>query len=125
MITDNIAIILYVTGIITTSMLVVFISPRLYFEKMLHVKVAYGDLPELIERHWGLTTFITGLLLIWAGCDPAIRKPVLACVALNKGVFVGMLLLDYKKEYVRPFIPTIIFDGACAVIYIIYLMGWA
>jgi hypothetical protein len=51
MITNNISLILYVTGIITASMLLVFISPRLVFEKILRVKVSYSDLPELLERH--------------------------------------------------------------------------
>jgi len=99
MITNNISLILHVTGIITSSMLLIFISPRLVFEKVLRVKVSYGGLPELIERHWGMAIFITGLLLIWSGCDPAIRKPVLTCVALN--------------------------DAACVVVYVAYLMGWA
>jgi hypothetical protein len=42
MITNNISLILYVTGIIIASMLLVFISPRLVFEKMLRVKVFHG-----------------------------------------------------------------------------------
>jgi hypothetical protein len=125
MITNNISLILYVTGIITASMLLVFISPRLVFEKMLRVKVSYGDLPELLERHWGMAIFITGLLLIWSGCDPAIRKPVLTCVALNKAVFVGTLLLNYKKEYVRNLALMIAFDAVCVIVYVIYLMGCA
>jgi hypothetical protein len=65
-----------------------------------------------------MAIFITGLLLIWAGCDPAIRKPVLICVALNKAVFVGMLLFDYKKEYFRSFALTIAFD-AVALLYML------
>lgn len=125
MITNNISLILYVTGIITTSMLLAFISPQLLFEKMLRVKVSRGGLPELLERHWGMGIFITGLLLIWAGCDPVIRNPVLACVGLNKGVFVGMMLFHYKKEYVRNMALIILFDAACVIIFATYLMGWA
>ena len=125
MITNNISIILYVTGIITASMLFVFLSPKLMFERMLHVKAAYGGLPEVIERSWGMAIFVTGILLIWAGCDPAIRKPVLTCVALNKAAFVGLLLFDYKNDYVRNFAFTILFDAACVIIYVVYLMGWA
>ncbi|HOE17085.1 MAG TPA: hypothetical protein PK344_06675 [Syntrophorhabdaceae bacterium] len=125
MISNNITIILYVTGIITASMLGVFLAPRLVFAKTLRVDVAYGGLPEVIERHWGMGIFITGLLLIWAGYDPAIRKPVLACVGLNKAVFVAMLLFDFKHKYVRNLALIMAFDAACVIIYAAYLMGWA
>lgn len=125
MITNNISLILYVTGICTMSMIFVFISPRLLFDKILRVRVAYGDLPETLERHWGMGIFITGLLLIWAGYDPAIRIPVLTCVGLNKAVFVGMMLFHYKKKYVRNMALIILFDAACVIMYAAYLLGWA
>lgn len=125
MIANNISLILYVTGIITASMLMVYISPRLVFEKILRVEIAYGGLPEIIERHWGMAIFVTGLLLIWAGCDPAIRKPVLMCVSLNKAVFVGTLLLNYRKVPLKNLALMIAFDTVCVIIFLAYLMGCA
>jgi hypothetical protein len=124
MITSNISIILYVTGIITASMLLLFISPRLVMEKMFGLK-SDGGAAELFERHWGMAIFITGLLLVWAGYDAAIRKPVLACVALNKAAFVCLVLFNYKKGYVRNFALTLAFDTACVIVFIVYLLGWA
>lgn len=125
MITNNISLILYITGMVTASMLTVFISPRLVFEKILRVEIAYGGLPEIIERHWGMAIFVTGLLLIWAGCDPAIRKPVLTCVALNKAVFVGTLLMNYRKVPLKNLALMIAFDTACVIIFLAYLTGCA
>ena len=123
MITNNISLILYVTGIITTSLLLLFVLPRLGMEKMFGLKVE-GDVAELIVRHWGMAIFVSGLLLIYAGYDAAIRTPVLFSVALNKAAFVFLVLFNYRR-YIRNFAVTIVFDAACVVIYIIYLMGWA
>jgi hypothetical protein len=124
MITGNITLILYATGIITCSMLLLFIAPRLVMEKMLRLKADEG-VAGLIERHWGMAIFITGLLLIWAGYDPAIRTPVIACVALNKASFVGLMLFNYKKGYVNNFALIMAFDTACVVAFAVYLLGWA
>jgi hypothetical protein len=124
MITGNITIILYVTGCITCTMLLLFISPRLVMEKMLRLKADDG-VAGLIERHWGMAIFVTGILLIWAGYNPAIRTPVIACVALNKASFVCMMLFNYKKGYVKNFALTLAFDTACAVAFAVYLLGWA
>ena len=124
MITENITMILYVTGAITCSMLLLFIAPKLVMEKMLRLKADEG-IAGLIERHWGMGIFITGLLLVWAGYNPAIRTPVIACVALNKATFVGMMLANYKKGYVNNFSLIMAFDTACVVAFVVYLLGWA
>lgn len=124
MVTGNITLILYVTGILTCSMLLLFIAPKLVMEKMLRLEAGEG-IAGLIERHWGMGIFITGLLLIWAGYDPSIRTPVIACVALNKATFVGMMLANYKKGYVNNFSMIMAFDTACVVAFVVYLFGWA
>jgi hypothetical protein len=124
MVTGNITLILYVTGIITCSMLLLFIAPRLVMEKMLRLKADEG-IAGLIEQHWGMGIFITGVLLIWAGYAPAIRVPVVACVALNKATFVGLMLTNYRKGYVNNFSLIMAFDTACVVAFALYLLGWA
>lgn len=124
MITGNITAILYVTGIITCSMLLLFFAPKLVMEKMLRLKADDG-VAGLIERHWGMGIFVTGLLLVWAGYDPGIRTPVIACVALNKATFVGLMLAHYRKGYVNNFALILAFDTACVVAFAVYLLGWA
>ena len=123
MITNNISLILYFTGIMTTSLLPLFILPQWGMEKIFGLKVE-GDVGELIVRHWGMAIFVSGLLLIYAGYDAAVRTPVLFCVALNKAAFVLLILFNYKK-YIRNFALTIAFDAACVGIFVAYLMGWA
>ncbi len=124
MITANISLILYITGAITMTMIFQFFWPRLIIEKISGLKVE-GDTAEFFERHWGMAVFITGLLLVLAGYDCVIRRPVLFCVGLNKAVFVCMLLVDYKKGLIKHFVPTVLFDALCVVIFVAYLMGWA
>lgn len=123
MITSNITLILYLTGIITSSMLLLLFAPHFVFEKMFGLEAGSG-ISELIKRHWGFAIFITGMLLIWAGYDPAIRIPVLTCVALNKAVFVFLLLLNFKKGYLRNFALVFAFDVACIIIFGVYLLGF-
>jgi hypothetical protein len=124
MITGNITLILYVTGIITCSMLLLFIAPKFVMQNLLRLKADEG-LAGLIERHWGMGIFVTGLLLIWAGYDPALRTPVIACVALNKATFVGMMLANYKKGYMNNFSLIMAFDTACVFAFVLYLLGWS
>lgn len=124
MITNNITLILYITGGITALPLLVFVAPRLMF-KALQITSPSGDLHGLIERHWGMSIFITGLLLLWSAYDPAIRTSVLTCVALNKAAFVGVMVMNRKVEQVWNFAPAIIFDTACVAIYLLYLTGLA
>jgi hypothetical protein len=60
-----------------------------------------------------------------AGHDPAIRTPVMACVALNKASFALQELFRYGKECARNFAPILAFDAACVAVFTAYLAGWA
>jgi hypothetical protein len=122
MVSNNITPILYVTGLVTASMILQFISPRLVVEKILKLKVE-GDTAELFERHWGILVFVTGVLIMYAGFDPAVRTPILAGAILEKALLVLLVLANYSKGFVRNFAMMISFDALCVVIYLLYLLG--
>jgi hypothetical protein len=124
MITQNISLILYVTGAITTSMLLMFAAPVFLQEKILKVRVE-GEVGMLYARHWGMEIFLTGALLIYAGYDPAVRVPVVLAVTLGKASFVGLVLANIRKDYAKRFITTILFDALCVLLYALYLAGLA
>jgi hypothetical protein len=123
-ISNNITLILYVTGLVTASMILQFISPRLMVEKILKLKVE-GDTAEIFERHWGVLVFVTGVLIMYAGFDPAVRTPILAGALVEKAVLVLLVLANYRKGYLRNFtlMSAIAFDALCVVIYLLYLLG--
>jgi len=122
MVTSHIGIILYVTGAITASMILQFLSPDLVVGKILKLKVE-GPTADLFERHWGICIFATGLLLMYAGYDPAVRVPAVLCAGFEKAMFVVLVLANSGKGYIRNFALIIAFDTLCVVLFSIYLAG--
>ena len=125
MVSENIQIICYITGFLTSSMLLLCCFPQFVLQKLLRVDIARDSAAELIARHWGMVVCVTGLMLIYAGYDEAARKPILFLVGLNKAVFVLLMLFKYNRQYGRSFIVNFLFDILCIVLYAIYVIGAA
>lgn len=124
MITDNISLILYVTGAITAGMIIQFVFPRLVLEKILKLKVE-GDVTDFYARHWGVLVFVTGALLCYAGFDPLVRTPILIGAIIEKAALVLLVLANYKKGFLRSFALMAGFDSLCVIAYLLYLLGLA
>lgn len=124
MVSENIALILYITGAITAGMILQFFFPRLVLEKILKLKIE-GDVTDFYARHWGVLVFVTGALLCYAAYDPAVRTPVLAGAIIEKAALVLLVLANYKKGFLPKFALMAGFDALCVILYALYLLGWA
>ncbi len=122
MISNNIGLILYVTGAITAGMIIQLLFPRLVLEKILKLKIE-GDVTDFYARHWGVLVFVTGALLCYAAYDPAVRTPVLIGAIIEKAALVLLVLANYKKGYLPKFAMMAGFDSLCVVLYVLYLLN--
>ena len=80
MIQSNIALILFITGGITASMILQFFAPRLYLKTFNQLDVS-DPVGLFFARFWALMVGLVGALLIWAGMEPSARGAVIAVAA--------------------------------------------
>lgn len=122
MIHDNIQIILYVTGTITASMLLQFVAPARMLKVGNQLQVS-DPIALFFARAAGLAIGLHGALLIWAAVDPALRIPVIAVVAIGKIGFIATVLLQ-PKSISKGYVLTVVFDTACVLTYVAFLLGF-
>lgn len=121
MITPYIDIILYVTGSLTALMILQFLLPKLMLEKVNEVKIP-SPAGQFYARHWGLTVFSVGALLVYAGYQPIYREPIILAATIEKIGLVLLLLVDFKKPYTKKLKLAMYFDIGCVTLYILYLL---
>jgi hypothetical protein len=90
-IADNIFWILLVSGVITSSMLVAVVAPRLVFQQFFGT-ILDGPLGNAIMRNWGLVIGMSGLLLIYAAYDETVRTPIMLFSIVGKLFFSVQVL---------------------------------
>jgi hypothetical protein len=118
---SHIEIILYITGAATASMLLQFVAPRPALQAFGKLDVS-DPVALFFARGAGLAIGILGILLIWAAVEPALRVPVMTMAAIGKSAFVATILVRFK-DFTQGFLLTVIFDSACVLVYIAYLLG--
>jgi hypothetical protein len=122
-ITENIKLILVVTGVLTTAAgLGGFLLPRSLFRLFFGVEEA-GEAVTLLTRHWGWLGFLIGALVVYAAFDPGLRVPVVVAAALEKIVFAGLVLLGpLKKSGLARWAAA--GDSFMVLLYVLYLSGF-
>jgi hypothetical protein len=115
-------IMLYVTGIFTAGVIVLFFVPQWAFDKILNITLT-DEVTIFIARHWGLLIGIFGLLIICSVHNPAIRPTILIAAVIEKAVIVLMILKNIKKEFTKGLRGVLVFDTICVILYLLYLTG--
>ena len=124
MITNNISTILLVTGLVTMLPLLQFLFPAAFL-KLLN-KIEIRDQAGLFfARHWGMMALVVGGLLVYASGHPEARLPIICAALIEKAALVLLIALNWNKPFGKGFAVTLLFDGACCVIYGLYLAGMA
>ena len=122
LISEHIAAILYVTGVITASVVVQFFFPAKALKILNQIEIR-DEAGLLFARHWGMLALTIGALLIYAGAHPEARPTIMLLATIEKVALVGLIVMDFKKPYTRGLRLTAVFDGLCSVIYALYLAG--
>ncbi|MEP0068321.1 hypothetical protein [Pyruvatibacter sp.] len=119
-ITDNIFWILLVSGVITSSMLVAVVAPRLVFQQFFGT-ILDGPLGNAIMRNWGLVIGMSGLLLIYAAYDETVRTPIMLFSIVGKLFFsVQVFAAGSTLKAAR---GGAIIDLVIGILFCIYLIG--
>ena len=124
MITANISTILFATGLVTMLPLLQFLFP-VAFLKLLNKIEIRDEAGLFFARHWGMMAFVVGGLLVYAAGHPEVRLPVIVAALIEKAALVLLIALNWSKPFGKGFAVTLLFDGACCVIYGLYLAGFA
>ncbi len=121
MLTESIHWVLFVTGAITASMLLQFLAPRPILSSFFGLDVE-DEVTLFFARTAALPVALMGVLLVWAGFEPALRTPVMVVVLAGKAAFVASILVDWSTLG-RGYGLTVAFDSICVALYAAYLIG--
>ncbi|HEY0302249.1 MAG TPA: hypothetical protein VGC36_12970 [Rhizomicrobium sp.] len=118
-ITQYIDWILIVAGVLTCSMLLMALAPRLAMRTTFGEDET-GTLANLIARSWGILIFASGLMLIYAAFHAEVRLPILLYSIVGKLTFVALLVSE--PRYRGRALPTIVVDTVIVVLLSWYLL---
>jgi hypothetical protein len=122
MITENIRLILVVTGGMTAGAIGFFLFPRLLLQRVFGVE-EIGLAMTLVTRHWGLLLSLLGALLVYAAFEPGLRVSVMVVATIEKIVFAGLVFLGpLKRSGIAK--CAAVGDGLMALLYVLYLSGF-
>ena len=124
MITQHISTILWITGLVTMLPLLQLFFPATFL-KIFNQAEIRDDVGMMFARHWGVLVFVLGGMLVYAASHPEIRNPIIAAALIEKAVLVLLIISNLRQPFGKGFIMTALFDGACCVIYALYLVGLA
>lgn len=88
---DNIFWILILSGGLTATMLAAAVAPVRVLQSFFGSTVE-GRLGDLLMRNWGLLVGMSGVLLIYAAWDEAVRIPAMLFAIIGKLVFALYVL---------------------------------
>lgn len=121
MLSAQIELILWITGLATAGALVLFLAP------VTMMKLLFGQAPSdarslLIVRHWGLLICLVGALLIYAAYHVEVRVPTLMVAIVEKAVFaLGVFISPFRRR--RAVLVMALADAGMAAVYLMYLAG--
>ena len=124
MITTNISTILLVTGLVTMLPLLQFLFPAAFLKLLNKIEIK-DEAGLFFARHWGMMAFIVGGLLVYGAGHPEARLPIVCAALIEKAALVALIAINWNKPFGKGLAATLLFDGACCVIYGLYLAGVA
>lgn len=125
MISQHIATILLVTGLITAVPVIQFLLPVAGL-RLLHQLEISDEAGRLFARHWGLCTLTIGLLLVYAaGADEGARRAIVGAVLIEKLGLVVLVASSWSRPAVRGLRLSAIVDAVFSALYVLYLVHLA
>ena len=122
MISENIDIILLVTGCVTSVVTLQFFFPTFYANKILKIELA-DDVTKFYFAHGGLVVLSISIMLIWAAFIPEMQRPVALAGLIEKAALAAWVFKDIKKPYTKMMLPAALFDTGCSILYGLFLLG--
>ena len=118
----NIRWIMFVSGVLTMTMLYSAIAPVAALTSTFGDALK-GPLAEIVVRSWGAQIVLVGAMLLYGAYHPAVRPLVLTVAGLGKAIFIG-LVLAYGRQYLGGQAGLVIaIDLVMVVLFAGYLMS--
>jgi hypothetical protein len=114
----NIDWVLVVCGVLTCSMLLMAVAPKVAMLATFG-EVAEGPVANLIARSWGAMIFASGLMLIYAASHAQARLPILLYSIAGKLGFIVLVLAEPRFRRRPSALIAVAGDLA-----IVALLGW-
>ena len=121
---DHIAEVLLVTGLVTASPILQFLAPAFGLKVLFKLAPPEGA-GGLFTRHWGIMAAAVGALLVYAGSHAHLRQPLMLAAMLEKAALVGLIAADWKQQHTAGMRLTAVFDTVCVILYGLYLLHLA
>jgi hypothetical protein len=116
----NSGAVLVVSGLLTCSMLLMAVAPRLAMRLTFGEDVA-GPVANLLARSWGAMIFASGLMLLYAAWHAEARLPILLYSIAGKLGFIALVLAEPRVR--KRALPAAIADLAIVVLLSWYLIA--
>ena len=119
---DNIGWVLEISGILTCSMILYALAPRMFHQFIFGENIAGGS-TLLAIRSWGIMIFGSGALLIYAAYHPDFRDAIRLYSIVGKSSFVVPVLLDGQNTLRKPAFAMALADVVMVVLFAWYLLS--
>lgn len=114
----NIGWVLEISGLLTCSMLLYAIAPRMVHEFIFGTDVSEPS-AVLALRSWGVMIFGAGALLVYAAYHPEFRDAIMLYSIAGKSSFIVPVMFDSGHRARKP-----AFAMALADVVMVLLFGW-
>jgi len=122
-VTDNFALILYITGGMTLAGWLALLAPDLVWSQVMG-RGSRDDAERMAVRVLGTVIGMDGVLLIWAGSVEEYRLPVLSFAIVSKGLFALMAFTNMRRIDTKPLVTLAVADSVMVILYVLYLLGF-
>jgi hypothetical protein len=121
MLVEHFAVVLWVTGAITTTPVLQFLAPRQVLARMYRIELT-DEAGLFFARHWGLVAASVGGLLMCAAAHPELRPAVVTAALFEKAGIVVAFAIVRRRPFARGLRMVVVFDTACVVTYAAWLV---
>lgn len=122
MLLKHIKWIMLISGILTCSMALAIVAPRLAMQRAFGVALE-GSLADVLVRSWGVLVTLIGVMLIYAAFRSIHRNLVLSVAIVSKAALIA-LILGTGKELLPAAAPVIVIDALMVMAFsLILLLG--
>ena len=121
-IANNIRWIMFVSGVLTATMLYAAIAPDAALRSMFGETVD-GPLAHILARNWGALIALVGAMLIYGAFDPPGRPFILIVAGISKAFFVALVLIEGRQYLGQQVGVAVVTDSLMIALFLCCLLA--
>lgn len=120
MLRKHIKWIMLISGVLTCSMALAIVAPRLAMQRTFGVALE-GALADVLVRSWGVLVTLIGVMLIYAAFRSIHRNLVLSVAIVSKAALI-VLLIGPGRELMTAAAPVMVLDALMVTVFSLFLL---